>query len=298
MSIVVCRLPHSGLGNQLFPLLKAYLFAHINNLPVKVVGYNQLRISPYLRGDKSKRKYKGFFTFEKGALSEQVDRLMLFRYALYPVVAEPSIDKLADPKEKYLYLFSKLPHWSDYFHDLKDHRHMVIQLLMDLLSPDIKKKYYQGQEPVIGVHVRMGDFRKLREGEDFSKLGVVRTPVEYFIEVIRGIRSIHGSDLPVSVFTDGYKEELKSLLSLPEIDLVEGNQDIVDLLLLSKSKIIVTSTGSTFSYWAGFLSDAPLIMHPDHIHQSIRPTSIGVKVYEGKFDQYDPLLIHNIKCIT
>lgn len=298
MSIVVCRLPKTGLGNQLFPLLKAYLFADLNKFPVKVTGYNQFKIGPYLRGDKSKRKYKGYFTFEKGILGEQVDRYMLLKYRHYEVLPEPGICKLINAKGKQLYLFYRLPHWSDYFHELKDHRRLVIKLFMSVLAPRILDKFNQGQAPFIGLHARMGDFRKLKEGEDFSNSGVVRTPIEYFIYVVKGIRSIHGSDLPVSIFTDGHAYELKELLHLANIQVVEGNPDIVDLLLLSKSKIIITSAGSTFSYWAGFLSDAALIMHPDHIYQSIRPGNMQQRFYEGPFDESNTLLVNNIKAIT
>jgi hypothetical protein len=38
MSVVICKLPKAGLGNQLFPLMRAYTFAHLNNLPGMVPG--------------------------------------------------------------------------------------------------------------------------------------------------------------------------------------------------------------------------------------------------------------------
>jgi hypothetical protein len=68
------------------------------------------------------------------------------------------------------------------------------------------------------------------------------------------------------------------------------------LILLSRSKIIITSAGSTFSYWAGFLSDSPIIMHPDHIHHSIR-LSHESGYYEGPFDSENISLIDYIKKI-
>jgi len=40
MSIVVCELPKAGLGNQLFPLVKAAVFAELNGLPLIVTGKN------------------------------------------------------------------------------------------------------------------------------------------------------------------------------------------------------------------------------------------------------------------
>ena len=65
MNKIVCKLPKAGLGNQLFPLMKAYTFAYLNKLPVIVTGYHQLKIGPYVRGEKTKRKYSGFFIFQK-----------------------------------------------------------------------------------------------------------------------------------------------------------------------------------------------------------------------------------------
>jgi hypothetical protein len=59
------------------------------------------------------------------------------------------------------------------------------------------------------------------------------------------------------------------------------------MMLLSKSNCIVISTGSTFSYWAGFLSDAPMIMHPEHIHSRIRFLESGEKPFEGSFSDWE-----------
>ena len=69
------------------------------------------------------------------------------------------------------------------------------------------------------------------------------------------------------------------------------------MLLLSKSKIIVTSAASTFSYWSGFLSEAPIIMHPDHIHKPIRANQPSA-LFEGPFDANNEILINQIKNIT
>ncbi len=71
----------------------------------------------------------------------------------------------------------------------------------------------------------------------------------------------------VSVFTDGYKKEFQLIFSLPNLELVEGNSDIVDLILLSMSETMILSAGSTFSYWAAFLGEGEFIQHPDHIIQ-------------------------------
>jgi hypothetical protein len=292
MSIVVCKLPRAGLGNQLFPLMKAFVLGEINNLPVVVIGYNQLKIGPYLRKEKSKRKYHNYFNFQKNLLGEQFDKWRILNNK-YLHQTEPIIEYKA-AGESILYKYEAIPHWDDYFDQLKQYRQLVIELFNKQVKKNIHVQVQNQSSPKIGVHIRMGDFRKLKAGEEFSKVGAVRTPEQYFIDIINKIREIHGTCLPVSVFTDGYKYELEKLFQLNNINIVEGNSDIVDMLLLSKSKIIVCSAGSTFSYWAGFLANAPLIMHPDHIHESIRPKEINEFYYEGSWDGDNPILIHNI----
>jgi hypothetical protein len=214
-----------------------------------------------------------------------VEAIRLHKYKHYECYKEPPLEKIKLSINKpATFVFAEIPHWADYFAGLKDHRELVQRLLQDVISPEIISKINQLEGPCIGVHCRMGDFRKLKPNEDFKKVGTVRTPEDYFIEVINELRKKNNRDLPVSVFTDGYKREFKKLLSMKNITFVEGNRDIVDLLLLSKSKVIITSPGSTFSYWAGFLSNAPLIMHPDHIYKSVRPSSVQVPIYEGPFN--------------
>ncbi len=90
---------------------------------------------------------------------------------------------------------------------------------------------------------------------------------------------------------------LNSLFTLENISMSEGNPDIVDMVLLSRSEIIVTATGSTFSYWAGFLSDVPVILHPDHIYNYNRLPSENPELYEGPMDKNNPLLVKAIQKI-
>lgn len=295
MSLVHCRLPTSGLGNQLFPLLKAYTFAELNKLRIVVTGYHQLRIGPYLRGEKSKRNYSDYFVFQKGRLGAWMDQRSVRNGV---VIHEPPVQSI-QIADNTTYTYDEIPHWKDFFSGLKENRDRVIRILPEILRDDIKEAVARQAPPVIGVHIRMGDFRKLKPGEDFSKVGAVRTPEEYFINIIESIRRIHGSQLPVSVFTDGYRHELQELWKLGNIEMVEGNKDIVDMLLLSRSRIIVASAGSTFSYWAGFLANAPIILHPDHIHGSIRPAEANTSFFEGALldGNTDSLLVKNIQSI-
>lgn len=296
MSRVVCRLPKAGLGNQLFPLLKAFVFAELNGLPVTVTGYHQLKIGPWLRREKTKRQYSGYFTFQKNLVAALAEERKILNNN-NEKINEPEVAKI-DIQQNTHYVFSAMSHWENYFEGLKENRALVKELFPKLVRTEVMEQVNVLQAPCIGVHIRMGDFRKLKQEEDFSKVGAVRTPEQYFIEVIKGIRKLHGSVLPVAVFTDGYKEEFEQLFSMENVKLIEGNSDMVDMILLSRSQIIVTSAGSTFSYWSGFLSDAPVIMHPDHLHESLRPEEVNAKWYEGPFEEGNELLLKNINAIS
>lgn len=298
MTIVVCNLPRLGLGNQLFPLLKAQVFASLNNLPVIVTGGVQLKIGPYLRREKSKRNYHGYFTFQQGWFNEVMLRVKVWQMRNLSVVKEPDVRSLETIPANTKFDFREIPHWSDYFRFLRDNRSLVQQLFWNLLNADYKKIILHKPRPMIALHVRMGDYRPLREGEDFSKVGTVRTPESYFIDIIHRIRRIAGKTLPVSIFSDGFKSELQALLELPEVNLVEGNEDIVDLLLFSRSRLLVTSAGSTFSGWAAFLSESPVIMHPDHIHQPIRIPGKEASLYEGPLNETNSALTDYIKSLS
>lgn len=300
MGMVWCKLPRAGLGNQLFPLMKAKLLSSLYDIPLQVTNYNQFSIGPYLRGEKSKRRYGNYFTFQKGVVGSWVDEL-IFSWKKKGVLIKEHPLQLDAPalNRSHCYLYSEMPHWSDYFAGLKAHRDQVIRLFFEMLRPWIMERVDQQPRPVIGVHIRMGDFRKLQAGEDFSRTGATRTPEQYFMEVIGFIRKVAGRDLPVTIFTDGHAHELAGIFSLPNIAMAEGNADIVDLIMLSRSRVLVTSAGSTFSYWAAFLADAPVIMHPDHIHQPLRPDEVNGKYFEGpvNFSKPDELLLENIRGI-
>jgi hypothetical protein len=287
-SIVFVKLPHAGLCNQLFSLMKAVVHSNLTGQNFRVCNYNQLKIGPYIRFEKTKRKYNKFFKFQKGLLDDFMTRFLIYYLIKRErVIFNPPINsKIAISS-----LFYHYPHWSNYFEGLNEYRQMVKKCLFEILNPKILENYHNVSSPEVGLHVRLGDFRKLKIGENFNIVGAVRTPEYYFIDIIRKLREFNGFDLPITIFTNGYKEDMPELFSLPNVIIPKPNSDIGDLLHLSKSKIIVTSAGSTFSYWAGFLSESPIILHPDYIHKPIR---IDKNLFEGPIDLYLDLLKNDL----
>lgn len=261
-SLVWCNLPKAGLGNQLFPLLKAYVYAELHNLPIVITNYHQLKIGPYLRKEKTKRNYNNFFLFQQSFLTDILHRIKMWFLSKFKNVVEDVSDLKQIPESNTIYQFSKVAHWSDYFKDFRPHRQLIIETFYKIVRPDILAIINSMKPSAIGAHVRLGDFKKLDTEGDIYNKGAVRTPQQYFIETILKIRIKSNSELPCAVFTDGFATEVGDIIALPKTKIIEGNKDIVDLILLSKSSYIITSVGSTFSYWAGFLGDAEVIQHP------------------------------------
>src|SRR5688572_26941880 len=132
MSIVHCKLPKAGLGNQMFALMKAFLFGHLHGLPVVVTGYHQFQLGPYLRMERSKRRYADYFVFQKSFFGEKWDAWKIRNIHFSEHIQEPDLNSNVSRNGKVLYEFSSMPSWEDYFKHLKDHRQLVCKLLHEL----------------------------------------------------------------------------------------------------------------------------------------------------------------------
>lgn len=291
----IAVLPNAGLGNVLFPWAKAHVCGALNGIPACAVGWNRPHIGPLLRRQRQWRYQRSPF------------RQVLSQIALCGLIAgsgrvirNPPLGLIPiGQKDDYLFRWDQVPHWKDMFEGIREYRDLVKQLILTNLKESVRQRVMHAAAPVIAVHIRRGDFRELQPQEDFKTVGGTRTPLDYFISTIEQIRVCHGIELPVTVFTDGYASEIQPVLALPLVRMATSTTPIIDLLLMSRAQLIVTSAGSTFGYWAGFLADAPVILHPDHIHAPHRPRWINERYFEGpaagSFETWPDLLARNIK---
>jgi len=289
-SFVVAKLPRAGLGNKLFIWAEAFLFASENRLPLVIRGLNTISIGPLLRGEKIKRVYWGQFRSNRWTT--------LAVYLLWGVFLRRRSGQSQTATSGFRYVFDQMPHWSNYFGKFKHKRPLVIDGFMSLLSSNSNELFVKEKPPLIACHIRMGDFKMLSKGVDFKTVGGTRTPLEYFISCISQIRTLANECLPVTIFSDGYQQELKEILELEKVYMHNPVSEAVDMLLMSKSRLIVTSAASTFGYWSGFLSDAILIRHPDHFHSSIRDDETNKRYYEGVLNLQDERLTEQLKKLT
>ena len=275
--VTVAVLPNAGLANKLFVWAKAQTFAHVNGIPVHTIGWSYPKIGPILRGEKSSRLYSRFFERTSTAAA-----LALISGAAHGgIVEEPVIELRPSSVSRNVFTFRRIPGWQDMFGDIREQRTFLRHRAYAAIRPVYAESLERLVPPIIAIHVRRGDFRQLNPNENFRDVGGVRTPDRYFTDIIHQMRSAAGVDLPITVFSDGSDKELSSLLSLPNVSRSKAQNDVEDLLLMSRSRVIVLSAGSTYSEWAGFLSDAVLLRHPDHINGHIRPATIRQNLYEG-----------------
>ncbi len=255
MSIVYIKLPKTGLGNKLLVWAKGRVFAKINELPVVTSSWWGFQWGALIRREKKSRMYAGYF--KETSLAKRISMT-----ALLPsknIIHEPPLRAIEKVGDKHLvFLFTKVITNEDLFCGLRDHQEVIVRELYGMLTSKMRQQLENYSAPLIGVHIRRGDF----------KIGNQTTPLEFFIKAIVLIRQTVNEDLPVTVFTDAHASELKELLLIPNIFIAENKPDILDILLLSKSKIMVLSKSSTFGYWAAFLSNA-LVIRPHYDWQEL-----------------------------
>lgn len=305
LALVYPKLPRTGLGNMLFVWANAVLFAEINNFPVVAPNWDasMFRLGPYLRGELYKRFYGKLFS-SKNYVSRLNYLFANFRKDRR-IYYNPSISKLElsqlEVADCYIFIFDKMLRYGDCFIDLKEYQSFIKQKLIASIRSSVYEVIANNPAPEIGIHVRLSDFRKLKTGEDFTNpdSAFIRTPIHWYINVISTIRKVAGYDVPATIFSDGYDSELSELLKLPQVSRSPFASALSDMLTLSRSKLLITSSGSTFSYWASYLGQCPTIWHPAYFYGGVFPQEISQTIFEGGFEPklmiVPDLLISNIK---
>lgn len=115
----------------------------------------------------------------------------------------------------------------------------------------------------IGINVRRGrDFHDAQDPADYVLKGGLRTPLAWFVEMLRLARRTVGSDVPAVVVSDGTPRDLALLLREPNVRMLRPGCPASDMLVLSQCRLILGSGGSSFTAWASFLGDVPVFTIP------------------------------------
>jgi len=137
----------------------------------------------------------------------------------------------------------------DFFNPLLPHRQLVRRRLEEILHPRIPRTLRTYTDEFIGVHIRRGDFT-------FNRIA---TPDEWFLKTIANVRECLGQRFPVLIVSDGLGKELLPFRQLQNVHIAPRSPAILDILRLSRCRILVASLGSSFSMWAAYLGGMPTI---------------------------------------
>lgn len=250
-------LPRAGLGNKLFPWARCVLFARNTGVRMAAPCWTQLKLGPFLRGERDPRLYVGQLRRvpeERGWPGTVAVRLCA------PRLPEPPLDlPVSEVAVRGVYVFSGL---ADYFARLDSEGAWLRDSLERRLAPRFRRVLERFDErPFLGCHVRRGDFLIAeRDGRRISR-GAGGTPIWWFVEAVAKIRQAVGS-VAVMVASDGSDSEVKELLALPGVARLDTGSAPSDLLALSGAAALLGSADSTFSGWASVLGSTPLATCP------------------------------------
>ena len=253
--------------NRLLVWARAHVFAELNDLSLFTHGWKNFRLGPLLRGERTKRLYGSFFSV----------KTCKFKYALKSkksIVFEPPIEKLKESNTNQTFVFNTLPSKKDYFESLRVHRGIVKQGFYDMVANEIHDQIKAYETFTIGIHIRLGDF----------KVGKLNTDLSYYKNIAIQLNEYYNSKVNLVIFSDGHQEELAEMLELPNTTIFQSGNDLVDLIQLSKCNVIVAAPLSTYSYWAGFISEADIVLPEDYDNGRIRSKEIGS--FEGSIQGF------------
>ncbi len=249
-----------GLAHSMLAWARCLVWCKTNNIPMLAPNWFRIRIGPYVRREYDKREYFRFFKYDEEISGIKKLFILIF--------SKKILDQEADHPEKFIkrnglntIIFkNSLISTEKYFYQIIDHHELVKKYLLK----SIKTKYLpvidDGQW--IGIHVRRGDFNKSVSLDQIQRGAFnVRLPIEWYIDILLGIRAKLGYAIPAKIFSDGTDDELYNLLRLPSVRRSRKQDAITDMLELSHAKAIIAS-GSGFSFWACYLSQVPRICFP------------------------------------
>lgn len=251
---------------------KGMLFAKINGLPFVTSSWWGLHWGALLRRENKSRLYMGYF--KETGITQRV--FIKWQLLFYKIIREPQVSLIQEVNnQKTIFLFNQVITHQDLFGELRPYQSLISRELYGILTLQMRNQLKKYAAPVVGVHIRRGDF----------KLGNQTTALDFFSKAIKLIRESVNEIVPVTVFTDADPSEISELAELPGIEMAAPKPDILDILLLSKSQIIITSRSSTFSYWAAFLSDALVIRPHNDWQEKIKFAGEGENYCEIKWDE-------------
>jgi hypothetical protein len=240
----IVRLFGSGIGNLLFPWARAQILSRDYSLDIIEPTWPNLKIGSIIRGEFDNRFYFDLFCAQKNSISGAEKLITL--------ISKKRISEFDFLRSSRLNSNSNIvvvKGVDDYFEKIKNEYIFVRQKLLEITLEKNKIGLSYDYTNSISVHVRLGDF----------KTGNITTPISWYMDVIHLFKDIINENIHVNIFSDGSNEELSPLLNIKNTKRCGFGSSIADLLALSNSKVLIGSRYSTFSMWASYLGQMPVV---------------------------------------
>lgn len=269
------RIGRAGLGNNLLPWARSEIAAAQNGLRRIAPIWFHFKIGPILRGERDWRWYNALFR-HPGEIGGLRRRWLLGRAEVVPefraqnVLRERPVSGKPKVIEYDFFYFGRLANRefesvSRMFIELLPHVDLLTKRLEQIILPTHMNVIRSTlNEPFIGIHFRRGDKPPLKYGQSYPLESDHPTlPAEWYAKALREVRRLIGWDAPAVVFTDGTDEQAKPLLEQRNVKLApRGNNAIVDLMLMGKSRAFISTMSSSFSHWSAMLAKCPSVQFP------------------------------------
>jgi len=272
----------AGLGNRLFPWARCQIYSHLHGSPMLATRWFNVPIGTLIRWESDLRTYTNLFTRRNGDIAHwrgalvkmRAKRLAEPQSLSHPVLHEGGVS---------LVVFQGI---GQHFQPLIGWNALIRQELLAITKPRWRELAEAFQGTFIGIHVRRGDFQRPGSNQDFSKTDNMSTPLAWFVESLKSIRSHLSGRVPAVITSDGTPEELSGLLNMENVRLASTGSAIGDLLVLSRSSLLLAS-GSSFSAWAAFLGQMPTLCHPGQGLARLFQLEGTARQFIGEFDPSD-----------
>lgn len=235
------RLNGHGLGNLLLVYFKAAIHAKLTQRNLIWPTWPQLKLKTVFEPKRTRRVYNSVFT-----VPASVDHSMSMRLA---AVAGTHFRCIATKLD-----IEVVSGYSKFFYPFIGHvgqiREWFNEMSVDSM-PDLSR-YVNS----CVLHIRLGDFTPFSNINDAELPPNTSLPPEFFRIAVNEIRKIYKLE-HFYVISDASAETLIERgydYNSWGACVLEGNDPLVDIIILSKAKIRVISN-STFSLWGTFLAD-------------------------------------------
>ena len=252
----------SGLGNRLWPWARCVVYSHLHGVPmVKPLWLWPMRIGPLVKQRMPVATWPGhlYMNLFRARPAEVTGSVRLHAMLRSPEIPEPaSLDTPPQAEDGAVTFTGE----GGMFAPLLGHEALVRNAIRTMTKERWLRVVDRPAQVPIGIHVRRSDFKVATQASQFVTEGFLRTPLSWFVEALRLVRRELGVDAPAHVVSDGRAEELRALLREPNMNFVTEGSPISDMLLLSRASVLIGSGGSSFSGWAAFLGEMPVVVHP------------------------------------